>query len=72
VLDAVNLERMGVPTVTLVTPPFVPALAANARMLGLPDLRHVVVPNDYYEETVALRAERIAAVLDEIVAALTS
>ncbi len=71
-LDAVNLERMGIPTVTLVTPPFVPALLANARLLGLPDLRHVVVPNDYYEETVDLRRERIAAVLDEIVTALTA
>ena len=51
---------MGIPSVTLVTPPFVPALTANARMLGLPTLAYVVVPNDYYEETVELpgRAHR--------------
>jgi hypothetical protein len=70
VLDSANLERLGIPSVTVVTEPFVPAARAVARSQGLPDLPLVVVPHDYLEEDDdAIRAKLVPR-LDEIVAAL--
>jgi hypothetical protein len=50
VLDTVNLERMGVPSVVVVTEPFVAAAKANARAAGMPDIAMVIVPHDYLVE----------------------
>ncbi len=68
--DAVNLERMGIPTVTFVTEPFVPAARATAAALGLPGLRLVVIAHDYLVEGAASVAVKVAAVADAVVAAL--
>lgn len=69
-LDSVNLEKLGVPTVTVVTAPFEPAAKAVARSQGLPDLPLVIVPHDYLEEDDARIEAKLAAVFDDIVQAL--
>ena len=68
--DAVILERMGIPTVTFVTEPFVPAARATAAALGLADLPLVVIPHDYLVEGAASVATKVAATVDDVVAAL--
>jgi hypothetical protein len=70
VLDSANLERSGVPSVTIVTRPFEPAARAVARSQGLPDLPLVVIPHDYLEEDDARIRAKLAPVLDDIVRAL--
>ena len=49
-LDAVNLERRGIPAVVVVVEQFVGAAKANARAQGMPDLAMVVIPQDYLVE----------------------
>lgn len=71
-LDAVALEQRGIPTVTFVTEPFVPAARAVARAQGLPDLRFVVIPHDYLVETDDEVAARLRPVLESLVEALTT
>jgi hypothetical protein len=66
VLDTVNLERMGIPSVVIVTEPFVAAARANARAQGMPDIAMVVVPHDYLVEDDAQVRAKLAPVVDEI------
>lgn len=47
-LDSVNLERMGIPSVVVVGEQFVAAAKANARAQGMPDLAFVVLENNDY------------------------
>jgi hypothetical protein len=70
VLDSVNLELLGVPTVTIVTAPFERAARAVATSQALPDLPLVVIPHDYLEEDDEHIGARLTAVLDDIVHAL--
>jgi hypothetical protein len=66
VLDTVNLERMGIPSVLVVTEPFVAAAQANAVAQGIPDIAMVVVPHDYLvEDTEQVRA-KLEPIVDEI------
>jgi hypothetical protein len=72
-LDHANLERLGIPTVTVVTEPFESAARTHARIHGMPDLPLVIVPQDYLVEPsddAVLR--RDAAVIDRILAAITT
>ena len=71
-LDAVALERRGIPTVTFVTTPFAPAARAVARAQGLPDLPLVVIPHDYLVETDAEVTARLHPVLEALAAALVA
>jgi len=66
VLDTVNLERMGIPSVVIVTEPFVAAARANARAQGMPGIAMVVIPHDYLVEDEAQVRAKIAPVIDEI------
>ena len=43
--DAVRLERRGLPTVLVGTEPFVDEALEQARVLGMPDYRAVLVPH---------------------------
>jgi hypothetical protein len=71
-LDHVNLERMGVPTVTFVTEPFESAARTHADIHGIPDLPLIIVPQDYLvEESDDVVIARDQAVFDAVVAALT-
>ena len=69
-LDAVNLERLGIPTVTVVTEPFTVAAYTVARSLGLPDVPRVVVPHDYLSEDNDAIAKKLEPLLDEIISRL--
>ena len=66
-LDAVNLEKLGIPTVTVVTEPFTVAADTVARSLGLPDVPRVVIPHDYLSEDTDAIAKKLEPLLDEIV-----
>ena len=68
-LDSANIERMGIPSVTVVTEPFINAATAVARSQGL-DLPLVVIPHDYLTEDEDAIRTRIAPVIDEMIAAL--
>jgi hypothetical protein len=70
VLDSANLEKLGVPSLTVVTEPFVTAARAVARSQGLPDLPLLVVPHDYLEEDEATIRSKLEPQLDLVVAAL--
>lgn len=65
-LDAVNLERLGVPTVTVVTEPFTVAAETVARSLGMPDVPRVVIPHDYLSEDTDAIAKKLEPLLDDI------
>ena len=65
-LDSVNLERMGIPSVVVVVQQFTTAARAVARTQGMPDLPMVVVPQDYLGEDDTIVRERVESVLDEI------
>lgn len=69
-LDSANLEKLGVPSLTVVTEPFVTAARAVARSQGLPDLPLLVVPHDYLEEDEAAVRAKLEPQLDTIVHAL--
>ena len=45
-----NLERLGIPTVTFVTEPFESAAHTHADIHGMPSLPMIIVPQDYLEE----------------------
>ena len=65
-LDAVNLERLGIPTVTMVTEPFTVAADTVARSLGMPDVPRVVIPHDYLSEDTDAIAKKLEPLLGEI------
>lgn len=69
-LDAVNIERMGIPAVAIVTEPFIGAARAVAASQGLPDLSLVVIPHDYLVDSPAAIAARLEPVIDDIERAL--
>lgn len=69
--DSVAIERMGIPSVTVVTEPFEAAALATAAALGMPDLPLVVIPHDYLSESEAEIQMKVGGVIGEILAALT-
>jgi len=60
---------MGIPSVTVVTEPFINAANAVARSQGI-DLPLVVIPHDYLTEDEDGIRGRIAPVVDDMIAAL--
>ena len=63
-LDAVNLERMGIPAVVVVGEQFVTAARFNAKAAGMADLSYVVLSdNDYLVED----DDRVRAKLEPLV-----
>ena len=72
-LDHVNLEKLGIPTVTFVTEPFESAALTHAGIHGLPDLPLIIVPQDYLvEPSDDVVIARDQAVFDQVVAAITA
>ncbi len=69
-LDSVNLERMGIPSVVVVVEQFLGAAKANARAQGMPDLAMVVIPQDYLVEDDAQVRAVLEPVVDELLALL--
>jgi hypothetical protein len=69
-LDAVHLERRGIPTVTFVTAPFESAARAHATIHGMPDIPLVVVTSDYLDSGDIGASAAVDAVFDDVVAKL--
>jgi len=66
--DAVRLERRGVPTVVVGTEPFVDEAIEQARVLGMPDYRAVLIPHPVQ----LLSDEELHALADQAFAAIES
>jgi len=68
----VNLERLGIPTVTFVTEPFESAAHTHADIHGMPSLPMIIVPQDYLvEPSDDAVIARDQWVFDEVMAAIT-
>lgn len=71
--DAAQMEVRGVPTVTLAHDRFESAARAQAKMMSLPDLPIVVVPQNVYYDTRTERVKQSAdGLYDSVVKGLTS
>ena len=70
--DSVRLERIGVPSVPLATSEFQTAARVQASRLGRPDFDAIYVPHPIQDQTPEEIRERANAVIEEIVARLTS
>ena len=69
--DVVRLERRGIPTAAVGTAPFLDEALEQARLLGLPDYRMVLIPHPVQlltQEELRVCAD---AAFDEIAARLT-
>lgn len=70
VRDALMLESLGVPTVALVTEPFLPLARGLATTMGTPEIRIVAVPHPLYGIAEEELGERARGALAEIAGAL--
>jgi hypothetical protein len=62
VLDAIDLEKQGIPAVAVVTEPFIPTAKAVAELNGMPGYPFVVVPHPIGSlDATAVRARADAA-----------
>jgi hypothetical protein len=66
--DAVRLERLGLPTAAVGTRPFVDEALEQARLLGMPDYRMVLVPHPVQ----LLTLERLHKYADDAMPAILS
>ena len=70
--DVIRLERRGVATAAVGTRPFVDEALEQARVLGMPDYRMVLVDHPVQLATTAELHARAAAAFDAIVERLTT
>ena len=69
-LDAAELEKKGIHTVTVVWDNFEKAARTAARVMGVPDLQFVVVPRMMGDQGVKEQMAKAEAALPEIVGRL--
>ena len=69
--DVVRLERRGIPTAAVGTEPFVDEALEQARLLGMPDYRMVLIAHPVQLLTTAELRDRADAAFGEIVSRLT-
>jgi hypothetical protein len=70
VRDALVLESLGVPTVALVTEPFLPLARGLATTMGTPEIRIVAIPHPLYGIAEGELAQRARGALTEVAGAL--
>jgi hypothetical protein len=70
--DCVQLERMGVPAVVMVSAGFEINLAASARAFGLPELQSIRVPIVYNNVAEEVARAKTRALLDPLIRLLTT
>jgi len=70
--DVVRLEQRGVPTAAVGTSPFVDEALEQARLLGMPDYRLVLIPHPVQLLTTEELQARADEAFGEIVRRLTS
>jgi hypothetical protein len=69
VLDAINLEKQGIPAVAVVTEPFAKTAAVLAELNGMPGYAFVVVPHPFGsldESVVRARADAALARIERL------
>ena len=69
--DAVRLERRGIATAVVGTEPFVDEALEQARVLGMPDYRMVLIEHPVQVATTEELHRRAAAAFDAVVSRLT-
>ena len=69
--DAIELERRGVPTVTVTHANFEVAARTQARTMGLPDLGLAVTPRPQPSWNEATKAATLETLFDAVVAGLS-
>jgi hypothetical protein len=70
VRDALVLEELRVPTVALVTEPFLPLARGLATTMGTPEIRIVAIPHPLYGIAEEELATRVAGAVSKVAAAL--
>jgi hypothetical protein len=70
--DAIRLENLGIPTVSVATDEFTTAARAQGSALGRPDYDPVYVPHPIQDQTPAEIEQKARDVLDEIATRLTA
>ena len=70
--DVVRLEERGVPTAAVATQPFVDEALEQARVLGMPDYRMVLIEHPVQLATTEELQRRAAAAFEAILARLTA
>jgi hypothetical protein len=70
--DVVRLERSGIPTAAVGTEPFIDEALEQARVLGMPDYRMVLIPHPVQLLTDDELRGRADAAFEEIVRRLTA
>jgi hypothetical protein len=71
VLDAQELEKMGLPTITICHAPFETAARRHAATLGLPNLPLLIEPAPKGSNLTVNAAEIAARAFDRVIASLT-
>jgi len=71
VLDAQELEKMGLPTITICHAPFETAARRHATTLGLPNLPLLIEPAPKGSNLTTNAAELAARAFDRVIASLT-
>jgi hypothetical protein len=66
-----EIEKKEIPTVSIITTPFIKDAQAAAELFGIPHVRRVVIPHPIANLTEEEIEERMEAVLEELVQALT-
>jgi hypothetical protein len=69
--DVVRLESLGIPTAAVGTEPFIDEALEQARLLGMPDYRMVLIPHPIQLLTTDELRARAAGTVDTIVRRLT-
>jgi hypothetical protein len=69
--DMVRLESRGIPTAAVGTEPFIDEALEQARLLGMPDYRMILIPHPIQLLTTDELHARAAAVLEQILERLT-
>jgi hypothetical protein len=69
--DVIRLEQRGIPTAAVGTEPFVDEALEQARLLGMPDYRMVLIPHPVQLLTTEELHGRADAALADIAARLT-
>ena len=69
--DVVRLEQRGIPTAAVATEPFLDEALEQARLLGMPDYRTVLISHPVQLATTEDLHARADAALDAVVARIT-
>jgi hypothetical protein len=70
--DAIRLENLGIPTVSVATDEFTTAARAQGSALGRPDYDPVYVPHPIQDQTSAEIEQKASDAIDEITRKLVS